>query len=72
MTELLPFLDLIRVVCLLVIVICQVVIAHSMYVFSRHNVVAFSTGELAMLTGVSAGILAIATLLTIVKLAVAG
>ena len=67
--DLVLFIDLLRIVALMVVVFCQVVIAHSLYVFSRHNVVAFSTGQLAMLVGTSAVMMAVFTVLLMAKLA---
>jgi len=72
MTALVPYLDLVRVISLLVIVGCQVVMAHAMWMFSRHQVVAFSAGSLALVMWVSAGILAFSTLLLIIKLSITG
>lgn len=68
--DLVLFLDLIRIISIMVVVVCQVVIAHSLYVFSRHNVVAFSTGQLAMLVSTSAVMMALFAVLLIVKLAI--
>ena len=72
MKDWVPYLDIVRVVCLLAIVACQVVIARSLWIFSRHNVVALSTGSIAIIMWVSTGILAFSTLLLVIKLSVAG
>lgn len=70
--DLVIFIDLLRIISLLVVVFCQVVIAHSLWVFARHNVVAFSTSQLAMLVATSAVMMAVFTILLIIKLAVGG
>lgn len=72
MTEIMPFLDLLRVISLLIVVICQIIIAYSMWVFSRHQVVAFGTSQLALVLGTSACVLTIVLVLTVIKLALTG
>ena len=68
MSDFVTFLDIFRVITLLAILICQASIAHSMWMFSKHNVVAFSTNQTAFLMGISVVILWISTILLIAKI----
>lgn len=70
MNDLIIILDALRVVSLLAAVICQAFIARAMWIFAKHNVVAISVGNMAWMAVLSAIMLAIATVMVTVKLAI--